>query len=199
MQRSTPFFCATLLAVAALSLQHSDKTGTQAGSPSGSRITIHVQKSGLFSAFAHDHFILAPVARADVDRPGMSAEIVVATKDMRVVDPGVSEKDRAEIQQTMLGPKVLDSERFKEIRFHTSHVQETNPRRYRVSGRLELHGVAKDLTFEATGGPDRYQGRTKMKQTDFGIQPVSIAGGTVKVKDEIEIEFDISAVGTSAH
>ncbi len=28
---------------------------------------------------------------------------------------------------------------------------------------------------------------------DFGIKPISIAGGTVKVKDELKIEFDIRA------
>jgi polyisoprenoid-binding protein YceI len=121
----------------------------------------------------------------------MFAEIIVATKDMKVVDPGVSDKDRADIQQTMLGPKVLDSEKFREIRFQTSHVQEIAPQRYRVSGKLELHGTSKELAFDATGGPDHYQGKTKLKQTNFGIQPVSIAGGTVKVKDEIEIQFDI--------
>ncbi len=32
-----------------------------------------------------------------------------------------------------------------------------------------------------------------MKQRDFGIMPISIAGGTVKVKDEIKIEFDVVA------
>jgi len=32
-----------------------------------------------------------------------------------------------------------------------------------------------------------------LKQTDFGIKPVTIAGGTVKVKDELTIEFDIVA------
>jgi hypothetical protein len=30
-----------------------------------------------------------------------------------------------------------------------------------------------------------------LKQRDFGITPVSIAGGTVKVKNELTIDFDI--------
>ena len=34
-------------------------------------------------------------------------------------------------------------------------------------------------------------GSTSLKQTDFGITPISIAGGTVKVKDEVRIEFDV--------
>jgi hypothetical protein len=30
-----------------------------------------------------------------------------------------------------------------------------------------------------------------LKQRDFGITPVSIGGGTIKVKDEVRIEFDV--------
>jgi hypothetical protein len=30
-----------------------------------------------------------------------------------------------------------------------------------------------------------------LKQTDFGITPISIGGGTVKVKNELRIDFDI--------
>ena len=37
----------------------------------------------------------------------------------------------------------------------------------------------------------RYIGSTHLKQTDFGITPVRIAGGTVKVKDEVEMSFEI--------
>jgi polyisoprenoid-binding protein YceI len=182
---------ATLVTQIIVQAQHSSSAQGAATPHSTSTITIHVQKSGFFAAFAHNHVITAPVAHGTVDRQRMSAEIVVATKDMKVVDPEVSEKDRAEIQQTMLGPKVLDAEKFREIRFQTSHVQEIGPQRYRVSGTLELHGTSKELGFDATGSPDHYQGKTRLKQTNFGIQPVSIAGGTVKVKDEIELEFDI--------
>jgi polyisoprenoid-binding protein YceI len=176
----------------------------QANAPR-STITIHVHKSGLFSAFAHDHVITAPIARGALDPKAMTVQITVATKQMKVADPDVSEKDRAEIQSTMLGPKVLDPEKYPEIRFTSSRIEQTSPRHYRVAGKLQLHGASRQLRFEVIGGPDpgssarsgsarngaveRYQGKTKLKQTDFGIEPVSIAGGTVKVKDEIEIEF----------
>jgi hypothetical protein len=32
---------------------------------------------------------------------------------------------------------------------------------------------------------------TVLKQTAFGIKPISVAGGTIKVKDEVEIDFTI--------
>jgi polyisoprenoid-binding protein YceI len=159
--------------------------------PQPSAITIHVHKAGLFSGFGHNHTITAPVTRGSIDNKGMAAEIIVVTQNMKVVDPDVSEKDRAEIQSTMLGSKVLDSAKFPEIRFVSTRIEPTGPGRYRVTGKLDLHGVSRELTFDAAGGPERYSGQTKLKQTDFGIQPVSVAGGTIKVKDEIEFEFDI--------
>jgi polyisoprenoid-binding protein YceI len=112
---------------------------------------------------------------------------------MQVIDPGVSDKDRAEIQSTMLGPKVLDAQKYPEIRFKSSHIAQTAPQHYRVTGTLELHGTQKELLFEVTGTPEHYHGATKLKQSDFGIQPISLFGGSVKVKDELELEMDIYA------
>jgi hypothetical protein len=39
-----------------------------------------------------------------------------------------------------------------------------------------------------------YRGSAAFKQSNFGISPERIAGGTVKVKDEVKIEFDIVPV-----
>jgi hypothetical protein len=36
-----------------------------------------------------------------------------------------------------------------------------------------------------------YRGSVRIKQRDYGITPISIAGGTVKVKDELSIELEI--------
>lgn len=160
--------------------------------PGPSTITIHVRKSGLFSALGHEHMVAAPIARARLDTKARTVEIVVAAKQMKVVDEDASAKDRAEIQATMLGPSVLDTDKFPEIHFQSSHVEDIGGNRYRVMGKLGLHGVTKDLSFEVSRNAEGvYEGRTKLKQTDFGIQPVSAAGGTVKVKDELEIEFHI--------
>jgi hypothetical protein len=34
-------------------------------------------------------------------------------------------------------------------------------------------------------------GAVHLKQTDFGIKPVRVGGGAVRVKDEIQIDVDI--------
>ena len=170
-------------------------SGQSGSRPAPSKITIHVHKSGLFSAFGHDHIVTAPMAQGKLDTKARTVEIVVAAKQMRVVDTDVSEKDRAEIQATMLGPGVLNSEKFPEIRFQSSHVEEVGAKeghRFRVTGSLGLHGATRELTFDVDRNIEgQYHGKTKLRQTDFGIQPVSVAGGTVKVKDELEVEFTI--------
>jgi hypothetical protein len=41
---------------------------------------------------------------------------------------------------------------------------------------------------------EHYRGSATLRQTDFGIKPLTVAGGTVKVKDEVKIEFEIAFV-----
>lgn len=188
--RTVPLICVAILTAACVALCQA-QAQAQSPAPRRSTITIHVGKSGLFSGFGHNHTISAPIATATIDPQSKTAAITVLTKEMKVVDPEVSAKDRAEIQATMLGPKVLDAQRFPEIRFISTRIGQTAPQRFRVIGNLQLHGVTRRLEFPVSGTPERYTGKTTLKQTDFGIQPVSVAGGTVKVKDEVEIEFDI--------
>ena len=47
------------------------------------------------------------------------------------------------------------------------------------------------VVVEVTLKDGHYLGSASLKQTDFGINPIRIAGGTVKVKDEVKIQFDI--------
>jgi polyisoprenoid-binding protein YceI len=60
-----------------------------------------------------------------------------------------------------------------------------------VTGRLSLHGETRQTRFSVARQDGRYRGTVVVKQRDFGIQPISIAGGTVKVKDELKVDFDI--------
>ena len=155
-----------------------------------SLITIHVEKAGFFSGFGHNHTVIAPVEQVRIDARNPSAEIVVLARQMKVADPEASESDRSEIQSTMLGQKVLDVDKYAEIRLQSARIERVGES-YRVTGTLNLHGVAKEISLEVSGTADHYHGRTVLNQTDFGIKPISIAGGSVKVKNQLKIEFDI--------
>lgn len=181
-------YCFVFLAAFVVTAPHGVPAQT---APRNSTIIIHVGKSGLFSGFGHNHTISAPIAHAAIDPKSKTASITVLTREMKVLDPDASEKDRQEIQATMLGPKVLDAQKYPEIRFTSTRIEQTSAGEFKVTGSLELHGVTKQLEFPVTGTPEHYTGKTKFKQTDFDIQPVSVGGGTVKVKDEIELEFNV--------
>jgi polyisoprenoid-binding protein YceI len=145
----------------------------------------------LFSAFAHNHTIEAPLVSGRLDTEKHTAALIFNTKEMKVLDEGVKDSERADIDQTMKSDKVLDAQRFPEIRFVSTSITPQGAERYQVRGDLTLHGTTRPVEFPITFSKDRYSGSVKLKQTDFGIAPVSIAGGTVKVKDVIEVVFEI--------
>jgi polyisoprenoid-binding protein YceI len=156
-----------------------------------SSLTVRVYKSGLFSAFAHDHEITAPIARGTFRESSESVELTVDARSLRVVDRDVSEKDRAEIQETMLGAKVLDSQRFPEIRYRSRTVERLGTDKWLVQGDLTLHGQTHPVRIEVEGLNGHYRGSATVSQKDFGIAPVRVAGGAVKVKNEVRIEFEV--------
>src|SRR5205807_2245360 len=131
--------------------------------------------------------------KATIDTKALSSEILVLSREMKVIDKEVSDSDRAKIQSTMMGPDVLDAEKFPEIRFKSSKIEQASPQHYRVNGALTLHGVTKPVSFEVTSDADHYHGTARLNQSDFGIKPVSVAGGSIKVKDQLELEFDLYA------
>jgi hypothetical protein len=62
-----------------------------------------------------------------------------------------------------------------------------------------LHGHSNPVSAAVHKVQDKYVGRCRIKQTDFGIQPVNAGGGLVKVKNELEIEFTVKAAGSAAN
>jgi polyisoprenoid-binding protein YceI len=110
---------------------------------------------------------------------------------MKVLDPKASDADRAEIQQTMLSEKVLNAARYPEITFASNSVRAAGSRKWTVNGNLTLHGQTRPVMMDVVQQDGKYVGSVTLKQRDFGIPPVSIAGGTIKVKDEVKIQCSI--------
>jgi len=158
---------------------------------SSSRLVVHAYKSGLFSGLADNHEIEAPISEGSVDEGGLQVKFSVEARRMKVLDPKLSADKRREVQERMEGPEVLDSARFPTITFESTKVERTDPGSLLVQGRLSLHGAARPISLTVKNEGGRYVGTCTLSQREFGITPISIAGGTVKVKDELKIEFDI--------
>jgi polyisoprenoid-binding protein YceI len=156
-----------------------------------SLITVHVFKSGLFSAFGDNHEIRARIVSGSLDEIAQRVDLAVDSRTLVVLDPNLSPDKRQQVQERMLGPEVLDSSQFHEIRFQGTSVKQQTPDRFLVSGTLSLHGTTRSVSLPVIRSGEHYRGETTLKQRDFGITPIAIAGGTVRVKDELKIEFDI--------
>jgi len=185
--RKIPVLAILLISLAALPARAQTPTvDTQ-----HSAITIHVFKSGLFSAFADNHEVKAPISEAALDTAKREVSLKIDTKQLAVLDPDLPPEKRAQVQTRMLGADVLDVQRFPQITFRSSSVETVGSQRFRVHGDLSLHGVTAPVTLDVTEENGSYRGHCALKQSAFGIQPISIAGGSVKVKDELKIEFTI--------
>ena len=157
-----------------------------------SKLTVLVYKSGLFSGFADDHIIDAAIASGTLsDSAPLAVTLEVRAADLRVRDPNLSASKRQDVQTRMVGPEVLDVQKFPSIAFASTSVEPRGADKWMVTGRLTIHGQTRPVTIAVTRANGRYRGTVSLKQRDFGIMPISIAGGTVKVKDELKIEFDI--------
>lgn len=154
-------------------------------------MTVRVYKAGLLSAMGHNHEIAAPIAKGTVDVTGRQVELHVQTRTLEVRDPGISDKDRAEIQSNMLGKQVLDAAGNPEIVFRSTGAEAAGAGSWKVTGNLTLRGQTHTVVVEVREDGEHYVGTARFKQTEFGIQPIKVAGGAVRVKDEIRIEFNI--------
>ena len=186
----------------------------QAGSyqvdQTASSVLIQVGKGGVFSFAAHDHEVAAPALAgtvmldsADASKSSVSLEFDATA--LKVTGKGEPAKDVPEVQAAMLSDRVLDVKRFPKITFRSTRVSVASKAADRltlnVAGDLTLHGTTRPVTTKVEVGLKDTMltgtGTAKIRQTDFGMKPVTVGGGTVRVKDEVDVVFRVVARRTS--
>ena len=170
-----------------------------------SRFTVRAFAGGLLSGFGHNPQIAMREVSGEVDFSlsaiPESSLILRLNPDSFAVQNDVSDKDRREIERTMK-EQVLEVARFPEITFESRQVSgmQLGESMYmlKIEGDLTLHGATRAQSISAQvvpmDGSIRAQGEFTIKQSDFNIKLVSVAGGALKVKDELKFAFDIVAV-----
>lgn len=155
-----------------------------------STLTIHVGKTGAFSAFGHEHDIRGAIdsGRAETGAHP-SVEVQVDARALKVIDKDATEKERAAVQKTMLGPEVLDSERFNFIVYKSTSAKPAGEGQWILHGDLTLRGKTRPVNVQVKLKDGRYTGEAVVKQTDFGIKPPGKMG--VRATNEVRIEFDV--------
>lgn len=200
------FAIGVLFAFGALHIPPAAAQSTYHFNSSNSSIEVNAYKEGVFSAFGHNHIIRANDVSGTVQFDpnhvdNSSVALQVRAASLAVVDPDASASDRQQVQATMLGPQVLDTARYPDISFRSTQVTDVKQQgggwRVTLIGILQIHGTQRAVSFPLTvnvaGGELLAEGEVFVLQTDFGITPIKVAGGTVKVKDRLRIHFNIHA------
>jgi polyisoprenoid-binding protein YceI len=176
---------------------------------SASTLVIRASKAGLLSAIAHDHQFAPARWQAEVNfDPRHPQEVRVDVRlDAATLHDQVArltQKVRDHIDRETAGPGVLDAQRFPEIGFHGESASarvEGAELRGVLHGTLSLHGTTRplDVPFHARAEAAGYRvaGSVRFRQTDFGITPVSKAGGSIGVDDEVQVDFDLLLVAAT--
>jgi len=172
--------------------------------PSVSRFTARAFATGLLASLGHSPSFairqFSGEAKFSGEAPEQSSlRIVVQSASLELSDQ-VSEKDRREIERTMRN-EVLETGRFPEIVFEASNpsLSKGGETLYwaNLTGKLTLHGQTQPQQITAqvsvTGDQLHASGEFGVRQSSFGIKPVSVAGGTMKIKDDVKVTFDLVA------
>jgi polyisoprenoid-binding protein YceI len=170
-----------------------------------SKFIVHATVGGLLSSLGHNHTIGIRefTGEANITPNSItpaSMQLNIKADSLAVLDK-VSASDKQEIE-TKMRNEVLETGQFSTITFKSTNISadKTAEGQYDIQiwGDVTLHGVSKSIWFKGqmslSGNTLRSKGEFALRQSEFKIKPVSAAGGTIKVKDELKFSFEIVAV-----
>jgi polyisoprenoid-binding protein YceI len=93
--------------------------------------------------------------------------------------------------------EVLERAMYPVVEYNSSRVTATktveNVFRLNVEGDVTLHGITRGVSLESqvvTGEESlRAQGSFSLMQSEFGLKIASIAGGSLKLRDELKFSY----------
>lgn len=169
-----------------------------------SRFQVQAFATGLLSSFGHNPRIAIRDYEAEIQCVPDTFEkaylkLTVQMSRMEVVDE-MKKSDQAKLEQEMY-EKVLDVSHYPTAVYESKEiiVQKVADGRLNagVNGELSFHGMTQPLTLQANvnvlGTLLRIGGDFTLRQSDYGIKPVSFAAGALRLKDELKFTFDLVA------
>jgi polyisoprenoid-binding protein YceI len=168
-----------------------------------SLITVVVRRGGPMARFGHDHVVASRAvtgfAAPDAGRADFQFRLDALTVDEEALRnaAGLTTQPDADAiagtRNNML-TRVLEAQTYPLVLLHA---QRSAPGAPSVRLTVTLHGVSKTLDvpvkFEESAGRLAASGAFTLLQTDFGITPMSVLGGAMRVEDQMELQFRIVA------
>ena len=154
-------------------------------------VVAHSPKFAIRSFFGEAAFTPEPIGDS-------SLELTIKLSSLDLMDD-VRSTERREIERVMFD-KVLETNRCATVRFKSTQVTgiklNENMFRLNVMGELRLHGITRGMHIESQvmKGEDtmKAQGSFSMLQSDYGLKIASLAGGSLKLKDELKCAYFVA-------
>jgi hypothetical protein len=105
-----------------------------------------------------DFVIQVPLLEGSFDPSIPHMQLAIDARRMRVIEGGISARERQELQARMLGADVLDVDRFPWINFHSIEIQRLDGAGWLVQGELGLHGQIRAAPVSVISGSQPVQG-----------------------------------------
>jgi polyisoprenoid-binding protein YceI len=167
-----------------------------------SLFTVQAFSAGLVADVAHSPtFAIRDFSGEMEFMPGnieiAAARLRVNVASLEIMDE-VSKWERAAIERVMFD-EVLEKHLYPQIEYKSSWVRTiaASQNLYQVGGALNLHGVTRELTIDAQifarDDTLRAMGSFFLKQSDYNLTIATVAGGTLKLKDELKFSYFLVA------
>jgi polyisoprenoid-binding protein YceI len=169
-----------------------------------SRFTVQAFATGILSAMGHNPTIGIRSFSGEVDfnpemLQGARFRMNIQTASLKVEDD-ISDKDSRDIERLM-NEQVLEISKYPEAQYESPAISITglggSLYSAALAGNLTFHGVTQRKQVSAritlVGTMLRASGDFTLDQSDYQIKPVSVAGGALKLKDELKFSFEMVA------
>ena len=165
-----------------------------------SRLTVQAFASGFVTVFTHSpkfaiRNFVGEITFSPESMQNPSVHLLLNVRSLELMDK-VSNFDRNEIER--LFTEVLESNKIPTVEFRSSGGCSTkagdNIYRMSVQGNLNLHGITREIGLDAEVVVEentlRAQGSFSILQSDFGLKLSSVAGASLKFKDDLKCDYD---------
>jgi polyisoprenoid-binding protein YceI len=169
-----------------------------------SRFTVQASATGLLAKMGHNPTIairdFSGEMKFNPDKLEAGSFHLVIKSASLGVQNDISDKDLREIERLM-NQEVLETAKFPEIVYDAPSITVTKMGDMlcsaNLNGKLTMHGVTRNQTIVVRvallGSMLRASGDFSLDQTDYNIKLVSVAGGALKLKDELKFSFEMVA------
>ena len=159
----------------------------------GNRFTLEVEKTGVMKG--KKHVFSFPKYTGSLQYDPQSAttskvEFTLNAASMICEDQWLKEIDVKKVLEWGLD-KMIDVQKYPEIHFVSSKVEQSDAGHFQVMGSLTMRGLAHPAVVAVTSNGLVFDGTSTVNMKDWGMKPPTAALGAVGTKPEMLVRFHL--------